>query len=229
MNPQELLSLKVITTRLCLAMFAGAILGIERECKNQPAGFRTYMLVCIGSSLIMLANQYLYLQNGTGDPARIGAQVVSGIGFLGAGTIIITRNNIVRGLTTAAGLWVAAGLGLTIGIGFYQAALIALILILFIMTIMQRLDALIKSYSKTLHLYLEYDNDLQMPHLINIVRTMKGEISEIYQDSPQGRILGSHSMNLSLKLEKHTNHQKLITTLTHTPGILYLAEIRSPI
>ena len=229
MIPQELLSLKIITARLCLAMLAGAILGLEREYKNQPAGFRTYMLVCIGSSLIMLANQYLYLQNGTGDPARIGAQVVSGIGFLGAGTIIITRNNIVRGLTTAAGLWVAAGLGLTIGIGFYQAALIALILILFIMTIMQRLDTLIKSHSKTLHLYLEYDNDLHMQHFINIIRTMKGEISEIYQDSSRGHILGSHAMNLSLKLEKRTSHQEFISALTHTPGILYLAEIRSPL
>ncbi|WP_312446942.1 MgtC/SapB family protein, partial [Lacrimispora sp.] len=100
-----------ITVRICLALIIGGILGMEREVRKQPAGFRTYMLVCMGSAAVMMTNQYISQTFGGSDPSRLGAQVVSGIGFLGAGTIIVTRNNQVRGLTTAAGLWAAACAG----------------------------------------------------------------------------------------------------------------------
>jgi len=90
-------------------MLLGGILGIERGRKYRPAGFRTYMLVCLGTTIVMLTNQYVYERYGGGDPVRMGAQVISGIGFLGAGTIIVTGHNQVKGLTTAAGLWAAAG------------------------------------------------------------------------------------------------------------------------
>ena len=110
--------------RIFSAVIIGGLLGLERGLKNRPAGLRTYMLVCVGACLIMLTNQYIYQVYGTGDPVRMGAQVVSGIGFLGAGTIIVTRRSQIKGLTTAAGLWAAAGVGLTLGIGFYEAAVV---------------------------------------------------------------------------------------------------------
>ena len=106
--------------------------------KNRPAGLRTYMLVCVGACLIMLTNQYIYQFTGAGDPMRLGAQVVSGIGFLGAGTIIVTKHNQIKGLTTAAGLWTAAGVGLALGIGFYEAAFTATLGIYAILTVLQR-------------------------------------------------------------------------------------------
>ena len=98
-----------VVCRILTALLIGGILGMERGMKNRPAGLRTYMLVCVGSCLIMLTNQYIYQLTGVGDPVRLGAQVVSGIGFLGAGTIVTTRRSHIRGLTTAAGLWAAAG------------------------------------------------------------------------------------------------------------------------
>ena len=114
-----------VVCRILAALLIGGILGMERGMKNRPAGLRTYMLVCVGSCLIMMTNQYIYQLTGVGDPVRLGAQVVSGIGFLGAGTIVVTRRSHIRGLTTAAGLWAAAGVGLALGIGFYEAALVA--------------------------------------------------------------------------------------------------------
>lgn len=118
-----------VVIRIVCAVVVGGIIGIERSIKNRPAGLRTYMLVCVGACLIMLTNQYIFQMTGNGDPMRLGAQVVSGIGFLGAGTIIVTKHNQIKGLTTAAGLWSAAGVGLALGIGFYEAAFTAAIAI----------------------------------------------------------------------------------------------------
>ena len=104
-----------VVIRILASIIVGGLIGLERGMKNRPAGLRTYMLVCIGACLIMLTNQYIYQFTGAGDPMRLGAQVVSGIGFLGAGTIVVTRHNQIKGLTTAAGLWASAGVGLALG------------------------------------------------------------------------------------------------------------------
>lgn len=117
-----------ITLRLLIAMLLGGVIGIEREYRSKEAGFRTHFLVALGSALFCIVSQY-----GFGfdlkDSSRVAAQVVSGIGFLGAGTIIFQKN-VVRGLTTAAGLWVTAAIGLTCGSGMFAAAAIATALII---------------------------------------------------------------------------------------------------
>ena len=112
-----------ITIRISMSLLMGEALGAERGLRNRPAGFMTYVLVCMGAAMIMLTNQYIFTAYAQIDPTRMAAQVVSRIGFLGAGTIIVTGNDEVRGLTTAAGLWLAAGLGLAVGIGFFPARL----------------------------------------------------------------------------------------------------------
>ena len=113
-----------ILLRTFLAMLLGGILGYEREKRHRPAGFRTYLVVCLGSTLAMMVGLFIHEITGTSDAGRIPAQVISGIGFLGAGTILVTRQHQVRGLTTAAGLWSVACLGLALGAGFYTGALI---------------------------------------------------------------------------------------------------------
>ena len=117
------------------------LIGLERGAKGQAAGFRTHILVCMGACIAMLTGQYIYEYFETNsDPARLGAQVISGIGFLGAGTIMSRETTRVRGLTTAAGLWAAACIGLAVGIGFFEAAIGATVVVMVTIVIFQRVD-----------------------------------------------------------------------------------------
>lgn len=147
---------KTIILRISLALFFSGIIGLERGHKNQAAGPRTYMLVCLGSAVVMMTNQYGCFLFHTGDPLRLGAQVISGIGFLGAGTIIVTAKNQIRGLTTAAGLWSAACLGLAIGLGFYQGSIAAGITILLIMSVFQKIESLFGFQSPYSKFYINF-------------------------------------------------------------------------
>src|SRR5690349_13217981 len=124
-----MLSWNEILLRLVTASLLGGVIGLERERKNWSAGLRTHMMVCLGASLAMLVSAHgfsdvLHLKNVSLDPSRIAAQVISGIGFLGAGTIVLLKQGIIKGLTTAAGLWTAAAIGLAAGAGMYFAACI---------------------------------------------------------------------------------------------------------
>lgn len=133
-------TLQAVVFRLVLSVLIGGILGFERGLKNRPAGLRTYVLVCVGATIVMLTNQYIYQNAGTGDPVRMGAQVISGIGFLGAGTIMVTPHNQIKGLTTAAGLWASACVGLALGIGAYEIAMIGGVTIFIVLTLLQHWD-----------------------------------------------------------------------------------------
>lgn len=137
-NLNELNTITIIF-RMLLAILIGGIIGTERDMKNRAAGMRTHMLVCMGAAIVMMTNEYIYIlyDNPNIDITRMGAQVVSGIGFIGAGTILVTSDNRIKGLTTAAGLWAAAALGLAIGIGFYEIAIIGGITIIAVVTLMQ--------------------------------------------------------------------------------------------
>jgi putative Mg2+ transporter-C (MgtC) family protein len=125
--------------RLCLAFAAGGIIGIERSSRHQVAGLRTHILIAVGSCCLMLLSIWLPQQLNSGDPGRIAAQVVSGMGFLGAGAIIRLGSNI-RGLTTAASLWLTAAVGLTIGAGMFIAALTTVILAIITLILLNRLE-----------------------------------------------------------------------------------------
>lgn len=115
-----------IVFRMFLAIIIGGIIGLERDLKQRAAGIRTHMLVCLGATIVMMTNEYIFItyMDADIDITRMGAQVVSGIGFIGAGTILVTSEHRIKGLTTAAGLWAAAAIGLAIGIGFYEIALV---------------------------------------------------------------------------------------------------------
>ena len=121
------LDLGVAVGRLALAAALGMVIGLERTYRAKTAGIRTHFLVALGSALFMIVSRYGF--DGTGDPGRVAAQIVSGIGFLGAGTIIMQKQ-VVHGLTTAAGMWVAAGIGMASAAGLYAIAVIATVLAL---------------------------------------------------------------------------------------------------
>ena len=135
-------------------MVCGGLIGLERSRKNRPAGFRTYMIVCLSAALVIMTNQFIYNNFGGNDPARLGAQVISGIGFLGAGTIIVTSRSQVKGLTSAAGLWASACLGVAIGIGFYSGALIVAFVVFVIITYFKKIDYMLTTTSKIFSIIL---------------------------------------------------------------------------
>ncbi|RKN71836.1 MgtC/SapB family protein [Paenibacillus ginsengarvi] len=142
-SPWELGELQ-LSLRLVLALVFGGLVGIEREQNNHPAGFRTHILVCLGACLIMLLSIYGFSQfadepNVRLDPARLAAQVITGIGFLGAGTIIFNGNSI-SGLTTAASLWVVAAIGLATGAGFYYSAVLTTVFVLLSLWILNKVE-----------------------------------------------------------------------------------------
>ena len=146
-----------IALKLVLCVICGGIIGLERGAKGQAAGFRTHILVCMGASVAMMTGQYIYEYFDTNaDPARLGAQVVSGIGFLGAGSIIVEGHTKVRGLTTAAGLWTAACIGLSIGIGFYLGAIISTVFIYLVVSKFKVISNHFTHNDMWLRLYVEF-------------------------------------------------------------------------
>ncbi len=154
-----------VIVRLGIASLCGGLIGIERGRKHRAAGFRTHMLVCMGASLTMVLGTYISVMLESAlwaldpsvdyvktDVSRFGAQVINGIGFVGAGTIIITGRQQVKGMTTAAGLWASACMGLAIGAGFYSAALVGCFFILLTIVVFSKLETFILSHSRNVNL-----------------------------------------------------------------------------
>lgn len=160
-----------LSLRLLLAMLLGGVVGIEREQANHPAGLRTHILVCLGSALIMLLSIYgfadfVYEGNVRVDPARLATAVITGIGFLGAGTIIFTGKSI-AGLTTAASLWVVAAIGLAVGAGFYFPAIVTTLLVIVNLTVFNKLEQRYFAGKRPHTLTLEADDSSCVIHQLN--------------------------------------------------------------
>jgi len=214
-----------IFVRLFLAVLLGGIIGIERGIKGRPAGMRTYMLVCVGSALVMITNEYLAgLFIGT-DPARMGAQVISGIGFLGAGTIIITRDNQVRGLTTAAGLWASACMGLAIGVGFYAGALIGMFFILFVTGVVHRLDTRLVSRSRIIDIYVELHESEHIHSLLEYLQTAKIQVRYLEMQRPKYEPESQAALSLSLRLPKRKQHYEVLVELNAVSYVSFAEEV----
>lgn len=214
-----------IFSRIICALIIGGIIGLERGTKNRPAGLRTYMLVCVGSCLIMLTNQYIYQYTGAGDPMRLGAQVVSGIGFLGAGTIVVTRHNQIKGLTTAAGLWTAAGVGLALGIGFYEAAFTTAISVYIILTVVQKWENRIHKKIRFLEVYLEVNSAVSISELTHQLRQQEFHIENIQFESDAGLDPNTRAIIFALKSSVKKDHAALLRQIEALPGVSYVEEL----
>ena len=169
-----------IILRLTLICLFSGIVGIERGTKRRPAGFRTHMLVGMSVTMVMITGQYMTdVRMITIDASRLGVQVISGIGFLGAGTIIVIGRNQVKGLTTAAGLWACACMGLAIGIGFYEGAIIGGLFLFFIMMGLHRIDEYVQIHSKVLELHIELEDMSALTHFIEYVKKEETRVSNL--------------------------------------------------
>ncbi|WP_315073909.1 MgtC/SapB family protein [uncultured Clostridium sp.] len=215
-----------IILRLTLATICGGILGAERGRKKRPAGFRTHILVCIGAAMVMITSQYMTdILHMAGDASRMGAQVISGIGFLGAGTIIVVGRNEIKGLTTAAGLWSCACMGLAIGIGFYEGAIISCGFLFGVLTILHRLDMYSRTHSKILDVYAELKDISGVTNFLDVVKSDGTKISNIEvrkSNEMDGHIIG---LSMTLTLDKKIDHSEYILKLHTIENVSSIKEI----
>lgn len=231
MNYLRELNMLSVLFRIFLSVMIGGILGLERERKNRPAGLRTYILVCLGSSLVMMTNQYVYHYYSTGDPVRMGAQVISGIGFLGAGTIMLTGRNQIKGITTAACLWTAACSGLAIGIGFYEGAIVSAFVIAFIMTGVRKLDLWTRNHSQYLDVFLEFNGGKNaFSEFLHFARSHQFDVTniqvsqnEFYHKERGKQKTISYTVSITSKIKR--THGEMIDILSKANGIRYIEEL----
>ena len=219
------LNMLSICLRILLSLAIGGILGVERGRKNRPAGFRTYVLVCLGAALVMMTNQYIYQTFGTSDPARLGAQVISGIGFLGAGTIMVTGRQQIKGITTAAGMWTAACCGLAIGIGFYEGAIIGGILVFLIMESLEKMDGVIRNRSNSVDVYLEFDGKKSLGSFLAAVRALEFDVYNIQVNKNKYSKSRELSVMLSLQSRKKRTQGEIMTLIGDIEGVSFIEKL----
>lgn len=206
----------ILSARLVLACLLGGIIGYERENMRRPAGFRTHILVCVGAALVMVTSEFIFQRyKGTTniDPARLGAQVISGIGFLGAGTIIREGFN-VKGLTTAASLWAVSCVGIAVGIGFYEGAIASTLIIYITLILLKRWEESFsaKSHSKVVCIQSENSSG-QINQFSLIFKKFRIAIKniELTNDEPKGQILIKYHVSIPGKIKREDLIEELKT------------------
>ena len=223
------LNMVSIIFRITLAIFVGGIIGMERGRKHRPAGLRTYILVCLGAALVMMTNQFVYDEFNASDPVRLGAQVISGIGFLGAGTIVLTGKSQVKGLTTAASLWAAACIGLAIGIGFYEGAVVGGLAIMFTVSGLHSFDNWMNKKSNYLELYVEYqEEENTFSDFLKYARDNYFDVSNLQMSGKgiHGNENGKRIVSyiLTAKSTVKRPHEEMIRLLMRADGVVYIEE-----
>jgi putative Mg2+ transporter-C (MgtC) family protein len=212
-----------IIFKLTMACILGGLIGLERESLNRPAGFRTYTLVCVGSALAMIVSIDMYYQfykNVNADPGRIAAQVVSGIGFLGAGTIM-KEGATVRGLTTAAGLWVVACIGLAVGAGLYVPGIVTTALILFVLIYFVRFEQRftgMRLYKGIVMVVLDE------PGMVGVIGNIIGDLGISIKNINLNRMEGDEQLEIELLLElpSEVSIGQVIDELSRVNGLKYI-------
>lgn len=231
------LNIPSMMLRVLLAMFLGGLIGLDRERKNQPAGFRTYMLVALAAASTQILSQYLDLMLDTQwndayqivgrrtDVVRLGARIVSGVGFIGTGTILLTDRQKVKGLTTASCLWASACMGLAVGAGFYECLLVGLILLILIMKIFPLFEKQVLPRSRNMNFYVEMDS---IENVGRVVSRMRAKGITIY-DVDLGKIEQngeSHMRGLfSVRLPRSYPHTEVLALVAMLDGVIAIEEV----
>ena len=233
---RELNMVSILVRLLCAMAFGGAV-GIERGHKRRPAGFRTYMLVCLGAALTMLLSQYVvYMQSGPwaeqiaelgikNDVSRFGAQVINGIGFLGAGTILVTGHQEVKGLTTAAGLWASACAGLAIGAGFYEGTALCFLLVWACIHVFPVFVEKLLAHARNMNIYVELESINNIGALIHLLHDYNIQIYDVEPDSGSVKTMRLSNATISLRLPKGMAHELVLSSIAKLDCIVSVDEI----
>ena len=215
-----------IALRLILAFLCGGMIGLEREYKRRAAGFRTHILICLGAAITTLTSQYLALVMGYDtDLGRLGAQVVAGIGFIGAGSILVTRRQRVKGLTTAAGLWAAAIVGLCFGAGFYEGGVIATVLILIAELFFSKVEYSYLYRTVDVNLYVEYTESGCLDRVMELLR--REQVDVLSMEAIRGSGDGNHNTSaiLQVRLPRKYRAETLLLKIGEMPGVVAAEEL----
>ena len=214
-----------IIGRLALAIVTGTVIGIDRGLTRRGAGIKTHSLVCLGSTLVMLTSEYMAMNfDQKADLARLGAQVISGVGFLGVGTILVTEKQRIKGLTTAAGLWTCACVGLAIGIGFVEGAIYTLIFIVVALRLLNRIDIFLQKHAKIFDLYLEMDNGKSVGMFLQEMR--KKQIRAEAIETTKTKVPGSFSsIVVTIWVEHYKMRAELIDEIRNLDYVHYVEEM----
>lgn len=214
-----------VCLRMLLSVVCGGMIGLEREYKRRPAGFRTHILICLGAAITALTSQYLYLTlHMYTDVARLGAQVIAGIGFIGAGTIIVTKKRRVKGLTTAAGLWASAIIGLACGTGYIECAVAATLLILAAELLLIKLEYRLAFGARDLNLYVEYTDASCAERIVREIRYAQVQISSLEVTRTAGEKRHFCAI-LSLQSAKSSAREHVVEQLTTMDGVVKVQQL----
>lgn len=216
----EDIALWPVVVKLLISAVCGAMLGLGRTMKGRAAGLRTYSMVCIGATVVMMAGIAVFERTGQGDPTRMGAQVVSGIGFLGAGAIIVTGYHEIKGLTTAAGLWVSACIGLAVGGGYYLPALFACFIVMVIMVFGQPIQHFIENRSNRMRLLVFFDNPESLSEFFRF--GMEKHIALHDVETITSAANARTGMVFSVSCPPGMNHDETVTYLMQAPGVYFI-------
>ena len=215
-----------ICLRMVLAVVCGGIIGLEREYKRRPAGFRTHILICLGAAMTTLTSQYLYLyMHYYTDMARLGAQGVAGIGFIGAGCIIVTRRRRVKGLTTAAGLWAAAVIGLCLGGGFFEGGIFATLLILAAEMFFSKLEYRVLDNAPEVNLYMEYTNKDCLENVLKLFRELNLKVLNMEITRSTETEKHNACALFTLQLNKKCGVERVLAGVHATEGVISVEEL----
>ena len=218
-----------IAVRLALAMLCGGIIGIEREHKRRAAGFRTHILVCVGSALTPMIGEYLLTlssvspENFSADPLRLAEQVIAGMGFIGAGTIIVTRRRQVKGLTTAAGLWTAAIVGIAAGAGCYIEATFACALVILTEMVFSKMEYYLMASARAVNVYVDFTDKQELYRILDVLREHSIEIldSEISKNAE----FNSINAIFTLKFPRKYSHDEIINEIMTLESVRQVEEL----
>lgn len=224
-----------VVIRIMAAIVLGGCIGMERQFKQRPAGFKTHILVCVGSATVMVLSEYMFQKyhaayGMTADPLRLGAQVVSGVGFLGAGTIMHHGANI-KGLTTAASLWVVAAIGLASGAGFYFLAIVVTVSICIVLFIFNKIYKGLRNVSDVTSLQIELLNKPKAIGAINIllaahnIKILDLEFVDPLQQMDSGDGAEVVFLNLMLKMTPEFSIYALITQMEEINGVIKIERV----
>lgn len=238
-DPLRELDCFTMVLRLVIAMFFGCFVGLERERKKLPAGMRTYMLVCIGACLTVILSQYEQnmihslwkdVVDSSGDNlkidmSRFAAQVINGIGFLGAGTIIVSGRQEVKGLTTAAGLWASACIGIAIGAGLYECVITGFVLIIISNILLPYISDMVVEKAKNMNVYVELSNLRDIRKLVIYIKSLDIEIYEVDMEKSYLKKGNYPNAVLLLNLKSRRSHEEVLSLIAERKCVRLVDEI----